>query len=162
MRLRLGLLQDATAIDRQIAREAAEVKAKQAIADIPTVKTEAQTKVDAEKDHEKGHEKSKTTAKPRIRPLSEAKAIDSGANFISEGFLFSVGLGLIIFEGFRSRRKEASRRSDVQDKLKELDDRDAAKTSRIESLQMELVELRRGILSTAGFEKEQKTQSALT
>lgn len=111
-------------------------------------------------DADKGHEKGKTTAsKPRIRPLSEAKAIDSGANFISEGFLFSVGLGLIIFESFRSRRKEASRRSDVQDKLKELEDRDAEKTSRIESLQTEIAELKSSGVSKAALGGDAKPRS---
>ena len=143
MRLRLGLLQNPEAIERQLAREAQEAAAKKAKADIPTVKTEAQAKADEAtkaKDKEKG-EKSKHQS-PRIRPLSEAKAIDSGANFISETFLFSVGLGLIVFETWRSRRKEQNRRNDVADKLAELEARDQEKDRLLRELEQELAEVR--------------------
>jgi len=147
MRLRLGLLQDQAAIDRQIAREAAEAQAKKAKAEIPTVKTEAQTKADeaaAVREKEKGTEKAKSTSTPkvRIRPLTEAKAIDSGATFISETFLFGVALSTIIFESWRQRRKEASRRSDVADKLQELEEKDRTKTALLEELQHEVEEMR--------------------
>jgi len=147
MRLRLGLLQDHAAIDRQIAREAAEAQAKKAKAEIPTVKTEAQTKADEAaviREKEKGGEKAKSTSTPkvRIRPLSEAKAIDSGATFISETFLFGVALSTIMFEAWRRRREEVSRRSDVAEKLQELEEKDMAKTALLEELQHEVEELR--------------------
>lgn len=147
MRLRLGLLQDQAAIDRQIAREAAEAQAKKAKAEIPTVKTEAQTKADeaaALREKEKGAEKAKSTSTPkvRIRPLTEAKAIDSGATFISETFLFGVALSTIVFESWRQRRKEATRRGDVADKLHELEEKDRAKAALLEELQHEVEDLR--------------------
>ena len=144
MRLRLGLLQTPEAIDRQHAREAVEAAAKKAKTEIPTVKTEAQAKADEVskgKEKDKGGEKAKP-AKPRIRPLSEAKAIDSGANFISETFIFSVGLALILFENWRSRRKEQSRRNDVAEKLAELEDRDQAKEKALQALEQEVTQLR--------------------
>jgi len=128
MRMRLGLLQDPAAIDRQIAREAAEAEAskhhRQKSSSVPTVKTEEQTKAeDKEKEVErkgiegkvKGEVKEKIRAK--IRPLSEAKAIDSGANFISETFLFLVAGGLIVFETARGRRNENRRRGEVAERL---------------------------------------------
>jgi hypothetical protein len=94
MRFRLGLLQDTAAIEKQIAKEAAEAKKHKS--DPPTVKTEAQTKADEAKEA-KGKEKEPvekaSTRKPKIRPLSEAKAIDLGANFVSESFLFVVCVG---------------------------------------------------------------------
>ena len=144
MRLRLGLLQTPEAIERQHAREAAEAAARKAKADVPTVKTEAQAKADEiakSKDKDKAGDKAKR-AKPHIRPLSEAKAIDSGANFISETFIFSVGLGLILFENWRSRRKEQTRRNDVADKLAELEERDQAKEKALEALEHEVTDLR--------------------
>lgn len=149
MRLRLGLLQDHAAIDKQIAKEAAEAAAKKAKADIPTVKTEAQIKAEeaaTAKEKELGTHKSKSVAssKPKIRPLSEAKAIDSGANFISESFLFTVGLSLIVFESFRSRRKEASRRSEVAEQIAELEENDRQKTKVLEDLQNEVMNLKGG------------------
>jgi hypothetical protein len=95
------------------------------------VKTKAETKAEeaaVTKAKEKAVETVKHQPRPRIRPLSESKAIDSGANFISEAFLFAVAGGLIVFESWRSRRKESSRREDVQDRLNELER--AEKTTR--------------------------------
>ncbi|KAI0261800.1 hypothetical protein BC834DRAFT_894896 [Gloeopeniophorella convolvens] len=53
-----------------------------------------------------------------IRPLSENKAIENGANFIAEGFLFSVAAALIISETWRSSRSQSRQRSDTR--VKEL------------------------------------------
>ncbi|MCJ1291364.1 hypothetical protein MMC34_002907 [Xylographa carneopallida] len=150
MRLRLGLLQDQAAIDRQIAREAKEAQLKKHKTDVPTVKTEAQTKADeaaATKEKDKGSDKSQTTlqAKPKIRPLSEAKAIDSGATFISEGFLFGVTLSTILFETWRSRRKENNRREDVAEKLRNLEEQDQAKWQLLDELQREVEVLRTAV-----------------
>ncbi|GLB35627.1 putative OPA3-domain-containing protein [Lyophyllum shimeji] len=55
-----------------------------------------------------------------IRPLSEARAVENGANALAEGFLFAVAAGLIIGESWRSSRSETRRRSDVDDKLDSL------------------------------------------
>ncbi|MCJ1396973.1 hypothetical protein MMC11_000165 [Xylographa trunciseda] len=147
MRLRLGLLQDQAAIDRQIAREAKEAQLKKHKIEVPTVKTEAQTKADevaATKEMEKGTDKPQPTqqAKPKIRPLSEAKAIDSGATFISEGFLFGVTLSTILFETWRSRRKENNRREDVAEKLRMLEEQDQARWELLDELQREVEVLR--------------------
>lgn len=148
MRLRLGLLQDAKSIERQIAREAAEAQAKKHRLEVPTVKTEAQTKADeaaAAKAKEKGTEKpSKAAAvpKPKIRPLSESKAIDSGATFVSESFLFMVGLSLILFENWRARRKETSRREDVADRINELEESRKVDSKAIVELEKEILRLR--------------------
>ena len=95
MRFRLGLLQDTAAIEKQIAKEAAEQQSKKHKHDVPTVKTEAQAKADevAASKEKEGGEKTKpksSSRQPKIRPLSEAKAIDLGANFVSETFLFVV------------------------------------------------------------------------
>lgn len=95
MRFRLGLLQDTAAIEKQIAKEAAEHQAKKHKHEAPTVKTEAHTKADeaaAAREKESGEKpKPKSSSRqPKIRPLSEAKAIDLGANFVSETFLFVV------------------------------------------------------------------------
>lgn len=81
MRFRLGLLQDSAALEKQAAREAAEAQAKKHKLETPTVKTEAQTKADeaagtrSKESLDKNKEQRK---KPKIRPLSEAKAIDVG------------------------------------------------------------------------------------
>lgn len=145
MRLRLGLLQDHATIDKQIAREAAEAQAKKQKQEIATVKTEAQTKVDersATKEKDKAAEKPKTVSKPKIRPLSEAKAIDAGANFASETFLLSVGIGLIVFERWWSSRKESNRREDVSDRIVELEESEKAARRALVELEKELLRIR--------------------
>jgi hypothetical protein len=91
---------------------------------MPTAKTEAQLKWDQDrlkKEIKQIEEKAK--ALPRVRPLSETKAIETGANFISETFLFCVAGGVIVFEYWRQRRKEANRRDEVADRMDALDSR---------------------------------------
>lgn len=147
MRLRLGLLQDSATIEKQVARAAADAQAKKHKSEIPTVKTEAQTKADesnAAREREKGSEKSKAVAapKPKIRPLSEAKAIDSGATFVSEGFLLLVGISLILFENWRSKRKETSRREDVAERISELEESEKSGRRALVELEKEILRLR--------------------
>lgn len=135
MRFRLGLLQDTAAIEKQIAKDAAEAKK------APTVKTEAQTKADEAraKDPDKGKEHKK---KPKIRPLSEAKAIDLGANFVSETFLLAVGIALILFENARRERQQANRREDVAEQIEELQRMNRLQRRSLVELDKELMVLR--------------------
>lgn len=58
----------------------------------------------------------------RIRPLNDTKAIETGANFLSEGFIFSVAGSLILFESLRARNKEIARRESVADDIATLQD----------------------------------------
>lgn len=123
MRMRLGLLQDPAVIDRQIAKEvkAAEAARKKSLA--PTVKTEAETIADenmTKQEREAARKKIEAASKPRIRPLSEAKAIETGANFVAETFLFAVAIGVIVFEQWRQRRKAQNQRDDIREDLEEL------------------------------------------
>jgi len=55
-----------------------------------------------------------------IRPLSEAKAIENGANALAEGFLFGVAAILILGETYRSSRNQSKRRDVVDDRMEEL------------------------------------------
>ncbi|KAI4146243.1 MAG: hypothetical protein LQ341_002143 [Variospora aurantia] len=145
MSLRLGLLQDRAAIDKQIDREAAEALAKRQKREIPTVKTESQAKAEESKstaDKAKGEEKTKISSKPKIRPLSEAKAIDAGANFASESFLLSVGIGLIVFERWWANRRETSRREDVADRINELEESENSTRRVLLELEKEILRLR--------------------
>ena len=144
MHLRLGLLQDPAAIEKQVTRAAAEAQAKKLKSEIPTVRTEAQMKADEVAEKDRGGEKSKALSvpKPKIRPLSEAKAIDSGASFVSEGFLLLIGVGLIVFENWRSKRKETSRREDVADRINELEENDRASRRALVELEKEILRLR--------------------
>jgi len=141
MRLRLGLLQDPAMIEKQIAREAAEAQARKHKLEAPTVRTEAEMKAyEAETAEVKKRAREKT--KPRIRPLSEAKAIDTGANFVSETFLFLVSVGLIGFEWARRERKENSRREDVTDRIEELEETERSSRRAMVDLEKEILRLR--------------------
>jgi hypothetical protein len=145
MRLKLGLLRDTAAIEERAAKEAAEAAARSHRSKVPTAKTEAEIQAEKEATEEakkKAIKEVKSKPFPRIRPLSESKAIDSGANFISETFLFLVAGGLIVFESWRSRRKETSRRSDVQDRLVELEESEKAARRALGILEKELLELK--------------------
>jgi hypothetical protein len=142
--MRLGILQDTAAIDKAHAKEAAEAAAKKHKLEIPTVKTEAQMKADEKAAAKAGKESTepKPAPIPRIRPLSEAKAVDTGATFISEAFLFGVAASLIFFESWRSRRKETSRHEDVADRLAELEESEKAARRALVELEREVLQLR--------------------
>ncbi|KAL8726937.1 MAG: hypothetical protein Q9181_005884 [Wetmoreana brouardii] len=136
---------DRGAIEKQIAREAAEAQAKRHKQEVPTVKTEAPTKASeggAAREKEKAPEKAKAASKPRIRPLSEAKAIDAGANFASETFLLSVGIALIVFERWWSSRRENTRREDVSDRIAELEESEKSARRGLVELEKEILRIR--------------------
>ncbi|KAL1603909.1 hypothetical protein SLS60_005501 [Paraconiothyrium brasiliense] len=130
MRMRLGLLQDPAVIDRQVEKEvkAAEA-ARKRLDQTPTVKTEAQTAAEeamTKEEKEAARKKIEAEAKRNIeaatrrRPLSEAKAIEMGANFVAEAFIFAVGISVIVFEQWRQRRKARNQRDDIREDVEEL------------------------------------------
>ncbi|KAK7545595.1 optic atrophy 3 protein-domain-containing protein [Phyllosticta citricarpa] len=122
VRWRVGLLQDPVVIEKQVQRELKEAEAKRRAAQGQTVKTEAESKADEEalKKTKEQLVKAKSSRPIKVRPLSEAKAIDMGATFISETFMFLVAGAVIVFEQWRSRKKASGRRDEVDDKLEEL------------------------------------------
>ncbi|KAF1830332.1 hypothetical protein BDW02DRAFT_104444 [Decorospora gaudefroyi] len=123
MRMRLGLLQDPAVIDRQIKKEVASAEAARKKAATPTVMTEEEMKADealTEKEREAIKKKAEERTRPRIRPLSEQKAIEMGANFAAETFIFAVGIGVILFEQWRQRRKARNARDDIREDLEEV------------------------------------------
>ncbi|OGM50910.1 OPA3 domain protein [Aspergillus bombycis] len=139
MRLRLGAVRDNAASQKRAAAEAALRKHKPTS---PTVKTEAESKAEEDaiaKAKAAAEEAAKPAPKPHIRPLSESKAIESGATFISETFLFIVAGGLIVFESWRSRRKENTRREDVESRLAELEKSETAAREALLAVEKELL-----------------------
>lgn len=60
--------------------------------------------------------------KIKIRPLNDNKAIDQGATFLSEFFIFSVAGGLIFYESYRSRKKAANEKEELADDISTLQD----------------------------------------
>jgi len=138
MRMRLGILHDAAAQERMYARDAAEAAKKKKEAETPTVRTESEQKSHDEGDKdadEKGKQKPPPT---KIRPLPEAKAIELGANFASESFIFMVAAGLLIFERWWSRRKENAKDEHVVERLIALEEQ----TETISYLEAEVQRLR--------------------
>ncbi|KAJ1667767.1 hypothetical protein IW140_001320 [Coemansia sp. RSA 1813] len=59
--------------------------------------------------------------KEKIRPLNDARAIDAGANFLGEAFIFGVALSLIFAEQMRSRNQAQRRRDAVDDRLDDVE-----------------------------------------
>ena len=103
-------------------QRAAEEKKKKSEA--PTVRTEVeQRKHDEQKaregEGEQDGRKKEEDKKPKvkIRPLSDARAIELGANFFSEAFIFGVAVSLLLLENYRSSRKASNRRDEVQERL---------------------------------------------
>ncbi|CUS11059.1 unnamed protein product [Tuber aestivum] len=152
MRLRLGILRDSAAIEkadqaeREWYKKEAAKRLKEREAKHPAATSAASSNLPLPPRSVLHHFTSGEAAAaragkevskkpPRIRPLSENKAIENGANFISEFFLFSVAGGLILFEQIRSRRKEASRRDMVTDRLEELEERNLIDEDRLERLE---------------------------
>jgi len=71
-------------------------------------------------------------ARHNVRPLSEARAIENGANALAEGFLFSVAAMLILGEAWRSSRSQSKRRDSVDDQLEELSNKLQKLTTRVD------------------------------
>ncbi|TFK85360.1 OPA3-domain-containing protein [Polyporus arcularius HHB13444] len=69
-----------------------------------------------------------------VRPLSETRAIENGANALAEGFLFTVACGLIIGETWRSSRNTSKRRDAVDDQLDELRESVEGLNKRVDAL----------------------------
>ncbi|KAI8371921.1 optic atrophy 3 protein-domain-containing protein, partial [Blakeslea trispora] len=68
----------------------------------------------------------------KIRPLNDARAIESGASFLSEAFVFSVAASIIIAESWRSHTKDKNRRNYVDDALEKLETENKSLTELLE------------------------------
>ncbi|KAI9828902.1 MAG: hypothetical protein M1826_005825 [Phylliscum demangeonii] len=141
MRLRLGLLRDATTVDRPKAKDPA-ATAESLTKRLSHGGSGSSSESALTKPSSTSFSTSSSSGKPRIRPLTEAKAIDTGATFISEAFLFFVGGSLILFEAWRSRRKENTRREDVADRLAELAESERNARRGLVALEREVIRLR--------------------
>lgn len=50
------------------------------------------------------------------------RAVQNGATFLAESFLFAVAAGLVLGETYRSSRKETKRRDDVRERIEALEE----------------------------------------
>ena len=123
MRMRLGLLHDPEAQQRMHEREVRAAEEKKKKEGAPTVRTEEEQrkhderKARDEKTEKEGTKKKDEKPKVKIRPLSDARAIELGANFFSEAFIFGVAVALLLAENYRSSRKANNRRDEVAERL---------------------------------------------
>lgn len=60
--------------------------------------------------------------KIKVRPLNDKKAIENGANFLLEFFIFLVAGLLILYESYRSRVKANNEKATVKNDISELQD----------------------------------------
>lgn len=58
----------------------------------------------------------------KVRPLNDNKAIENGANFLLEFFIFLVAGSLILYESYRSRVKAANEKITVRNNISDLQD----------------------------------------
>ncbi|KAJ7647829.1 OPA3-domain-containing protein [Roridomyces roridus] len=80
-----------------------------------------------------------------IRPLSETRAIENGANALAEGFLFTVAAGLILGESYRSSRSQSKRRDAVDEQLEELGTKIGGLTEQVSALVADMEEHKRDV-----------------
>lgn len=117
-------MHDAEAQERMYERERKREEEKKRKAETPTVRSEEEQKkfeAEATKEQANAEKKPEKAKAPNIRPLSDAKAIELGANFFSEAFIFGVAAGLLIWDAWRSRKKESARRDDVKERIETLE-----------------------------------------
>lgn len=77
-------------------------------------------------------------------------AIENGANFLAEGFLFAVATALILGETWRSSRSSSKRRDDVDEKLEDLQSKMQDVTKWMEGAEERYVEEQRKYVSILG------------
>ncbi|KAJ2788124.1 hypothetical protein GGI15_000145 [Coemansia interrupta] len=77
-----------------------------------------------------------------IRPLNDARAVDAGANFLGEVFIFGVAASLIFAEQIRSRNQAKKQRTAVDDRLEDLEKEMGERKQEIEGLKVERDTLR--------------------
>lgn len=98
-----------------------------------------------------------------VRPLNDAKAVESGATILSEFFVFGVASSLVIFETVRQMKKETVRREQIASTLSFLENeieklREEVKIKDVEFLLLKEDLIKKGIESRKGldlkFQKE--------
>ncbi|KAI8822015.1 optic atrophy 3 protein-domain-containing protein [Fimicolochytrium jonesii] len=79
--------------------------------------------------------------KESIRPLNDTRAVEAGANFMSESIIFSVAVATILAETYRSSRASTKRRRDVDDSIEEMLERHEGYNERIGQLEENVMRL---------------------
>uniref|UniRef100_A0A0D6R691 OPA3-like protein n=1 Tax=Araucaria cunninghamii TaxID=56994 RepID=A0A0D6R691_ARACU len=83
------------------------------------------------------------STKVAVRPLDEEKAVQAATDLLGELFVFSVGVGAVIFEVQRSARSEARKEETRKQELEELRQRDDGLAREVVLLKQRIDELER-------------------
>ncbi|QFZ25525.1 hypothetical protein EJF18_10621 [Clavispora lusitaniae] len=77
----------------------------------------------------------------KVRPLNDKKAIENGANFLSEFFIFSVAGSLIFYESYRARVKSQNEKLTVKNDIIDLQEEITTVKDLVEKLCVDLERL---------------------
>ncbi|KAF7584507.1 Optic atrophy 3 protein (OPA3) family protein [Clavispora lusitaniae] len=77
----------------------------------------------------------------KVRPLNDKKAIENGANFLSEFFIFSVAGSLIFYESYRARVKSQNEKLTVKNDIIDLQEEITTIKDLVEKLCVDLERL---------------------
>lgn len=77
----------------------------------------------------------------KVRPLNDKKAVENGANFLLEFFIFLVAGSLILYESYRSRVKATNEKLTVRNDISELQDEILQVKELLEKLTTDLTKL---------------------
>ncbi|KAJ2816910.1 hypothetical protein IWW50_006335 [Coemansia erecta] len=94
----------------------------------------------------------------KIRPLNDARAVDAGANFLGEAFIFGVAVSLILAEQLRSRSQAKRQRNAVDERLDDLEAQVAQYREELDRLEDERMILRNEV---EGLSSETTTMSTI-
>lgn len=83
--------------------------------------------------------------KIKVRPLNDKKAVENGANFLLEFFIFLVAGSLILYESYRSRVKTQNEKLTVKNDISDLQDDIIEVKNLVEKLCADLELLQRDI-----------------
>ncbi|CAX42841.1 optic atrophy 3 family protein, putative [Candida dubliniensis CD36] len=78
--------------------------------------------------------------KIKVKPLNDNKAIEQGATFISEFFIFSVAGSLIFYESYRSRKKATNERDALADDITSLQSEIEKINNKLEDINIKLID----------------------
>ena len=70
-----------------------------------------------------------------IKPLSNPRAVEIGANFLSEVLIFGVAAACVVGEAIRSTKSSNSKREDIEERISNLESASATAKTRIEELE---------------------------
>ena len=103
----------------------------------------------------------------KVRPLNDRKAIEDGATFLAESFVFGVAGSIILYEAYKTRKKQNERTEMIEDDIKVLQDEIEYIKRKMNDLGVKLddymapKELRPKVLKTVTSKEEEDTPKSI-